>query len=73
MAQYETHRRAPENGDLVVIDYPDMNAICVVDGISEDPYENCWASTPSTSLRESFLGAFRLNPPIAGLQRPALH
>lgn len=39
MAQYETHRRAPENGDLVVIDYPDMNAICVVDGISEDPYE----------------------------------
>lgn len=39
MTEHKNHRRAPENGDLVVIDYPTMNAICVVDGISEDPHK----------------------------------
>lgn len=43
-------RRAPEDGDVVVIDYPNMNAITVCTDVSEDPLtsENAgWSGHPA--------------------------
>ena len=38
MAVKKASRRHPEDGDVVVIDYPNMNAIAVCTDVSEDPY-----------------------------------
>lgn len=56
------YRRAPKKGDIVVIDYPQANAICVIGAVSEDPYLTDGAGRPGNpAYRFDYLCGVGLN------------